>query len=386
MRIYLDNAATTIIDQEVLDAMLPYFRNNYGNASSSHHLGREARRAVEESRRKIAELINAEPSEIVFTSGGTEGDNTAIFSSIRSHKIRHAITSRLEHHAVLNPLKALEQQGRIKLDFVDHDKQGSISLEHLQSLLMGSEPAFVSIMHGNNEIGNLNPIQEIASLCHDFDAIFHSDTVQTIGHKILDVKELNCNFLVASAHKFHGPKGAGFLYKNKRLGIDPFVYGGAQESRQRAGTENTAGIVGLAKALEISYRERGKSAAHFRILKDYTIKELSRAFPKVRFNGNSADEQSSLDSILNFSLPHSSFDILAALDNRGIFISAGSACTSGSATSYVLAELGVSSGKTFRISFSKYNTVVEIDYLVSVLEKIYEGELKTKGEYAAARR
>jgi cysteine desulfurase len=303
MKIYLDNAATTPLSIDVFQAMQPYFFENFGNPSSAHHCGRDAKTAVEKSRKVIAELLNTTPEHIIFTSGGTEADNTAILSAIRENQIKLAITTPFEHHAVLNTLKNLQQNGEIKLVFLEHDDRGNLSLSHLEQLLAAGEKAFVSVMHGNNEVGNLNDIDEIAEVCSKYSAVFHSDTVQTMGQYVYDTQNLKADFLVGSAHKFHGPKGAGFLYKRSSAAIRPFINGGAQESSQRSGTENVTGIVGLAKALEIAYENRDAYQKHIGTLKERMIFRLSNSIPGVKFNGNSALQNLSLSTVLSAAIP-----------------------------------------------------------------------------------
>ena len=318
MRIYLDNAATTPLNREVFLAMEPYFFENFGNPSSSHHHGRGARVAIAHARGIIADLLNASPDQIVFTSGGSEADNTAILSGIRSNGIRLAITSAFEHHAVLHTLQALEKNGEIKVLYLQHDAQGNLSLPHLEKLLSTNEKAFVSLMHGNNEIGNLNDISAIGELCKRYGAIFHSDTVQSMGQYRYHTQDLNADFLVGSAHKFHGPKGVGFLYRSTKQTLYPLINGGAQEQKQRAGTENVTGIVGLAKALEISYRNRELSQQHLIRLKERLIFKLRERIAEVTFNGNSANTALSLNSVLSVSLPdpHQGIDLLSYLDQQ----------------------------------------------------------------------
>ena len=374
MRVYLDNAATTPLSKEVFSAMEPYLFEHFGNASSAHGFGRTARIAVSQARNTIAELLNACPDQIIFTSGGTESDNTAIISAIRNHQIKVAITSPLEHHAVLKTLKALENNGEITVLYIKHDELGNLSLRHLQQLLQNNERAFVSIMHGNNEIGNLNNIEEISGLCCSYGATFHSDTVQTMGHHQYDTKQLKADFLVGSAHKFHGPKGVGFLYKREKNLLLPHIHGGSQESGQRGGTENVAGIVGLAKALEVTHRDRASLAHHVSSLKQRTISGLLNTLEGVRFNGNSADLCKSLHSVLSVSLPSSNLGlpVLSYLDAQDICASGGSACNSKSGGSHVLNALGsVSGGDTLRLSFSRYNTFEEVDYALSQITKIF---------------
>ena len=375
MKIYLDNAATTPLSIDVFQAMQPYFFENFGNPSSAHHCGREAKNAVEQSRATIAELLNTTPAHIIFTSGGTEADNTAILSAIRENQIKLAITTPFEHHAVLHTLKALQQNGEIKLVYLQHDQKGNLSLSHLEHLLAAGEKAFVSVMHGNNEVGNLNNIEEIAEVCSRYSAVFHSDTVQTMGQYIYDTQKLKADFLVGSAHKFHGPKGAGFLYKRSDAAIRPFINGGAQESSQRSGTENVTGIVGLAKALEIAYDNREAYQRHISGLKDRLIFKLTNKIPGIRFNGNSAQQNLSLATVLSVVVPQSpdGQSPLSYLDQYHICASGGSACSSRSAAgSHVLSALGNDfEGSTIRFSFSRYNTNEEIDHVAEKLADLF---------------
>ena len=385
MRIYLDNAATTPLNREVFLAMEPYFFENFGNPSSSHHHGRGAKVAIAHARGIIADLLNTSPDQIVFTSGGSEADNTAILSGIRSNGIKLAITSAFEHHAVLHTLQALEKSGEIQVAYLQHDAQGNLSLPHLEKLLSTNDKAFVSLMHGNNEIGNLNDISAIGELCKRYGAIFHSDTVQSMGQYRYHTQDLNADFLVGSAHKFHGPKGVGFLYRSTKQTLYPLINGGAQEQKQRAGTENVTGIVGLAKALEISYRNRELSQQHLIRLKERLIYKLKDRIAEVTFNGNSANTALSLNSVLSVSLPdpRNGIDLLSYLDQQQISVSGGSACNSHSgAGSHVLTALGAQFGRsTVRFSFSRYNTEEEIDYAVEKLAKCYAGA--GKAVYAA---
>ncbi|MBD2705018.1 cysteine desulfurase [Spirosoma sp. BT702] len=384
--IYLDNAATTQLDAEVLDAMLPLMTEQFGNPSSIHSHGRTVRTAIEKARKTVAMLLNTSPAEIFFTSGGTEADNTAIRSSIETYGIRHAITSPLEHHAVLHTLQHLAELGTIQLSLVDIDPKGRINLAHLEELLqkqrnVAGGRSLVSLMHGNNEIGNLLDLNQVGEICRQYDAIFHSDTVQTMGHFRHNLQELPVDFIVGAGHKFHGPKGVGFLYVNAdRVKIHPFVYGGAQERNMRGGTENVYGIVGLAKALEIAYRDMENHRQHITTLKQRMIDRLREKMPEVQFNGDSADVVNSLYTVLNVSLPPSDISdmLLFSLDIARISASGGSACSSGSNVgSHVLAvlpELDPNRGYV-RFSFGKYNTASEIDYAVDTLVGLYQKEL-----------
>lgn len=378
MRVYLDNAATTPLSREVFQAMEPYLFEQYGNPSSAHFQGREARTAIESSRSTIAGLLNTNPEHIIFTSGGTEADNTAILSAIRGQQIDFAITTQFEHHAVLNTLKMLQRNGEIKLVYLNHDQYGNLSLSHLAQLLSTNNRAFVSIMHGNNEIGNLNPINDIAEVCCRYRAIFHSDTVQTMGQYQYNTQLLKADFLVGSAHKFHGPKGVGFLYKRSSELISPLINGGSQEKGQRSGTENVSGIVGLAKALELSYTNSANYQNHINKLKERMIYHLLNKIPGIRFNGNSAQKDLSLSTILSVSVPQTVNEIspLVYLDEHYISASGGSACSSHStAGSHVLSALGGDSEHTtIRFSFSRYTTEQEIDYAVEKLANLYVKE------------
>lgn len=373
-RIYLDNAATTPMDRAVIDAMLPMMEENFGNPSSIHTHGRQVRNTIERSRKTIANLLNTSPAEIFFTSGGTEADNTAIVRSIEDFGITHAITSPLEHHAVLHTMEYLAKKGKIKLSYVALDTKGHIDLGHLEELLRDNPKTLVSLMHGNNEIGNLLDLNIVGQLCEDYGAIFHSDTVQTMGHYRHDLQQLKIDFLVGAAHKFHGPKGVGFLYINAKSKISPFIHGGSQERNMRGGTENVYGIVGLAKALEIAYTGMDEHRKHVEGLKSRMIEKLQQNIEGVEFNGDSANLENSLYTVLNVSFPPSDEGdmFLFNLDINKISASGGSACTSGSDIgSHVLTALNVAPDRpSVRFSFSKYNTVEEIDYVVEKLISI----------------
>lgn len=376
MRVYLDNAATTPLDKEVFEAMAPYMLEHFGNPSSIHWHGRQVRSAIEGARRTVANLLNASPSEIFFTSCGTEADNTAIISTSRSLGIKHVITTRMEHHAVLHSVECLEKTEGVKVSYLQHDQRGTLDLNHLEELLAANGKTLVSIMHANNEIGNLNDIQAIGEICKKHDAIFHSDTVQTMGHYKHDLQTLPINFLVGSSHKFHGPKGVGFLYVDGNVKIQPFMNGGSQERNMRGGTENVYGIIGLAKAMEIAYRDMEAHHNHIQGLKDRMIAQLKAQMEDVQFNGNSEFADKSLYTVLNVSLPASEMNemLLFNLDINKISASGGSACTSGAnAGSHVLQALGVSPERgAVRFSFSKYNTAEEVDYVATTLAKMYQ--------------
>lgn len=386
MEIYFDNAATTALDPEVLNAMIPYLTNQYGNPSSSHALGQKAREAVEDSRHTVASLLNASPSDIFFTSGATEANNIALSGAIRTYDISHAITSRLEHKAVLQTLGQYSQEGELDVSFVKIDSKGNIDFEYLENLLKFNAQSIVSLMHVNNEIGNLTDLKALSALVKYYDGIFHSDTTQSIGKYRIDLQEFDIDYLVGSSHKFHGPKGVGFIYINKYKKVRPLIYGGAQERGTRGGTENVAGIVGLAKALEISYRDLEKNHNHISYLKSFFIELLTNGpIKNIRFNGESFAEDKSSYSIVNVAFPHlkhggSLLDKLAQLE---IYVSGGSACSNLTQSgSHVLKNLKVHLDRdNVRFSFSKHNTPQDIRHVVKVLNQIYqedEGIAKSK--------
>ncbi len=374
MRVYLDNAATTPLDPEVFEAMKPFMLEDFGNPSSTHAHGRKVRAGIESARKKIAELLNCTPGEIIFTSGGTEADNTIIISGIQTYNIKHAVSTPIEHHAVTHTLEVLEKQGTIQLHHVNLDEKGNVDIGHLEKLLQQYPNALISLMHANNEIGNLLDIHRVGELSKQHKAFFHSDTVQTMGHYRHNMKELHVCGLTAGAHKFHGPKGVGFMYIQKDHKIGQFIHGGAQERNMRGGTENVYGIIGLAKALEISYRDMNEHEAHAKHLKARMIEKLKETIPGVSFNGDSANLSRSLYTVLNVSLPESEENdmLLFNLDLVGISASGGSACSSGASTgSHVLGAIYPGSKRgAVRFSFSKYNTVEEIDFTVEKLSEL----------------
>ena len=374
MKIYLDNAAATKLDEDVLKAMMPLFTENYGNPSSIHGYGRKTRSAIEIARKSVAKLLNVSPAEIFFTSGGTEADNMAICQTIDTFKISHVISSQIEHHAVEHTIKILEKAGKIKASWVSNDEKGNINLDHLEELLKNNPRSLVSLMHANNEIGTLLPINEVGQLCEKYDAIFHSDTVQTMGHYPINLKETKVHFVTCAAHKFHGPKGVGFLYVHHQFKITPFINGGAQERNMRGGTENVPGIVGLAKALETCYSEMELHQKTIMELKDYMREQLTFQIPGIEFNGETSHDKS-LYTVLYCRFPHhpDAEMVLFNLDIAGIAASGGSACSSGSNQgSHVLRGLGIDMSKaSVRFSFCKYNTKKEIDSVIEVLKEIF---------------
>jgi cysteine desulfurase len=379
MKVYFDNAATTAMDDRVIEAMLPFMKSHFGNPSSVHSHGREVRTAIEKSRKKVAELLNASPSEIFFTSGGTEADNTALVCGVETHGITHAISSPIEHHAVLHTLEVLAQKGTVKLSLLNVNAQGDVDLDQLESLLKANPGSLVSLMHANNEIGNLNDLERIGGLVKEYGAFFHSDTVQTMGHYIHDMKKLPVDALVAGGHKFHGPKGSGFLFVRKEKKIHPLIHGGAQERNMRGGTENVIGIIGIAKALELAYEDMSGHRAHVEKIKKHFIEKLIAELPGVAFNGRSQDLSRSLYTVLNVSLPPSESNrgmLLFNLDLEGISASGGSACSSGATVgSHVLRSLNQNPERdSVRFSFSRFNTLEEVDYTVTKLKELYAVE------------
>ncbi|MGE0589117.1 MAG: cysteine desulfurase family protein [Cyclobacteriaceae bacterium] len=375
MSIYLDNAATTALDPQVFEAMKPFMLEDFGNPSSTHSHGRKVRSAIEMGRKRIAEILNCTPGEIIFTSGGTEADNAILVSSISTYKIKHAISSPIEHHAVSHTLEVLAKEGAIELHLVKLDKNGSVDYEDLERLLKMYPGSLVSLMHANNEIGNLLDIERVAELVDRYKGYFHSDTVQSIGHYRHDLKKLKIHAMTAAAHKFHGPKGVGFMYINKDKKIHPFVHGGAQERSMRGGTENTFGIVGLAKAMEIAYRELDEHRDYILGLKARMIERLKENIPGISFNGTSGDLDNSLYTVLNVSFPESEENemLLFNLDLEGISASGGSACSSGAqAGSHVLNALYPGSKRgAVRFSFSKFTKPEEIDGTVEKLTELF---------------
>ena len=371
--IYLDNAATTSIDPEVWKEMQPYFEQFTANPSSIHSHGRQAKVIVEKARKTIATLLNASPSEIFFTSGGTEADNTVIQSCVLYGGIKTIITSPLEHHAVLHTSEAWEKLGMVDLKMVKVDANGVIDLADLETLLSASPNALVSLMQGNNEIGNLLDLHAVGNLCEKYGALFHSDTVQTMGHFVHNVQELPVHFLVGAGHKFHGPKGIGFLYAKSGTKFSPMMHGGAQERNQRGGTENVYGMVGIAKALSLAYEKMADHEIHIKDLKTYFIRGLLNNFPGIEFNGLSADIEKSLYTVINVRFPQIQDGdmLLFKLDIEKISASGGSACSSGTSVgSHVLTALNPNAeGAAVRFSFSKNNTRAEIDRVLEVLSK-----------------
>ena len=374
MQVYLDNAATTPIAPEVIDSMLSVLREDYGNPSSSHGFGRKAKALLENARRTIAKTIECSPSEIIFTAGGTEADNMALRCAVEQLDVKHIITSQIEHHAVLHTVEYLQKHFDLNVSYVATDSKGNIDLKHLAELLQTDKKTLVSLMHANNEIGTYLPIHEVSRLCRQNNALFHSDTVQSIGHIPLNLSELDIDFITCSAHKLHGPKGVGFLYANKQNRIQAFIQGGSQERGLRSGTENTAGIVGMAKALELMTLDLDVKINAVWELKKQMLESLQVGIPGVMFNGETSLEKS-LYTVLNCSFPSSKNDgmLLFSLDLKGIACSGGSACTSGANTgSHVLRGINSDSTRqSIRFSFSHYTTKEEIEFTVNVLINMF---------------
>jgi len=378
MKVYLDNAATTPLAPEVFEAMAPVLKSNFGNPSSSHFFGRNAKALIENSRRNIAAHLNCKPGEIIFTSGGTEADNMALISSVTELGVKRIITSRIEHHAVVHTAEYMYKEFDVDVDYVRLCRKGNVDLKHLEELLQDSRKTLVSLMHANNEIGTLLPLKEVSEMCRKHGALFHSDTVQTMGHYAFDLTELDIDFITCAAHKFHGPKGIGFLYANSKTSVVPLIHGGAQERGLRGGTENIYGIVGLSKAMDLAYSDIMEHQKYVEGMKNHMIQELEKRFDTIDFHGEITKEKS-LYTVLNVCFPSTdkASMLLFTLDLKGIAASGGSACSSGSNKgSHVLD--GIEADMTrpnVRFSFSRYTTMEEIDYAVEQVSEIFEHNL-----------
>lgn len=376
MNIYFDNAATTPLRKEVVDSISEVMLASYGNPSSTHGFGRTAKTHIETARKGIAALLNAAPQEIIFTSGGTESDNMILHSAVKDLGVKHIISSPIEHHAVLHAIEALEQQFGITASYLQLDKKGSIDFDHLEKLLQQKETQIlVSLMHVNNEIGNLLDLERVGALCKHYNALFHTDAVQGIGHFNYNLADLSLDFLSAAAHKFHGPKGIGFSYIRKNSGLQAFIHGGAQERGLRAGTESVHNIVGMHKALELAYANLEEEKKQIEALKRYFIEQITAVFPDVRFNGLCDNFDRSTYTLVNLAIPIPQEKALLLdfhLDLNGIACSRGSACQSGSQKgSHVINCLSFDRGEdwpSLRFSFSAFNTQKEIDQLIKVLK------------------
>ena len=372
-RIYFDNAATTALDPEVLEAMMPYLTEKFGNPSSIYSYGRESRLAIENARKSVAKILNAHPAEIFFTSGGTESSNTAIQASIRDLGCRRIISSELEHHATLHSVEHVHQQLGISLSYVKLLPNGHVDLEDLERLLASSkEKCLVTLMHANNEIGNIIDIHAVGNVCKKYGAVFHSDTVQTVGHFPFDLRNTPVHFITGAGHKFHGPKGVGLLYINENVRINPYIHGGSQERNMRAGTENLYGIVGFAKALELATARFQQESEYIRGIKMYMMEKLKKEIQNISFNGDPAGN--SLYTVLSVSFPKSekSEMLLFNLDINNICASGGSACTSGvEQGSHVIRAINNDPNQvTVRFSFCRHNTKEEVDVVVEKLKEL----------------
>lgn len=372
-RIYLDNAATTPLDPAVLDAMMPYLTTNFGNPSSIYSYGRESRLAIENARKTVAKILHAHPAEIFFTSGGTESSNTAITAAVRDLGCRHIISSAIEHHATLHTVEHLSKAGEARVSYVNLLPNGHVDMQHLETLLKGSDiKCLVTLMHANNETGNMLDLHATGALCKQYNAVFHSDTVQTVGHFPFDLRNTPVDFITGAGHKFHGPKGVGVLYINEKIKITPFIQGGSQERNMRAGTENLYGIVGFAKALEMATAGYETESAYINGLKLYMMGRLKEKMPAASFNGDPLGK--SLYTVLSVNFPKTdkSEMLLFSLDINNICASGGSACTSGAEQgSHVIRAINNNTELvTVRFSFSKNNSKEEIDEVVDKLQQL----------------
>lgn len=375
-KVYLDNAATTPLDEKVIDAMVDVMKMNYGNPSSTHSFGQEAKTLIETERRKIANFLRVQPAEIVFTSCGTESNNMIIKSCVSHLGIERIVTSPLEHKCVAESVLDMKNRKNVEVVYLRPNKKGDISLQQLEEVLKNSEKkTLVTLMHANNEIGNLLDIKKTAEICKANGALFHSDTVQTVAHLDLDFSDIQLDFASCSAHKFHGPKGSGFAFLRKSSGIKGIITGGPQERGHRAGTENVCGIVGLGKALEQEIENMQEYSTRIQAIKDYAISRLTEKIKGVKFNGRSAEKENSLYTLLSILLPFKDPMISLQLDMKGIAVSQGSACSSGAAKPsmvmmMVLEDDEMENGTPLRISFSHLTSKADIDALVSALEEI----------------
>lgn len=372
-RIYFDNAATTAMDQDVLSAMMPYMTEKFGNPSSIYSYGRETKMAIENARKSVAKILHANPGEIFFTSGGTESSNTSIHASVRDLGCKRIISSPIEHHATLHTVEYLHKTGQAALSFVKLTPNGHVDMQSLEELLAASnEKTLVTLMHANNEIGNLLDVKAVGELCRKYNAIFHCDMVQTIGHYPINLHDIYIHFASSAGHKFHGPKGVGILYVNEEIKIQPLLNGGAQERNMRAGTENLYGIVGYAKALEMATERYEQDSQYILELKQYMIAQLRNTFPNILLNGDA--EGNSLYTVLNVGFPmtEKSDMLLFNLDMAGICVSGGSACSSGAnSISHVIKELYPENAADIvpiRFSFCRHNTKAEVDTVVAKLQ------------------
>ena len=380
MKVYLDNAATTPIASEVIEEIQPYLNNYFGNPSSTHAFGRKTKNAIEINRKKIADLIQAKNNEIIFTSGGTEADNMALRCAVFDLNVKRIITTKIEHHAVLHTAECLRDQQNVEIIFLATDHNGNPDLVQLESIVNDKVNTLVTLMHANNEIGTLLPIKKVASICAKHKHVyFHSDTVQTMGHYTFNLSETPIDFLTCSAHKLHGPKGVGFLYVNQKISLNPLITGGSQERKNRGGTENLYGIVGLGKAMEMAYENLTSHQKHIQDLKSFMKEELEKIDQRISFNGETSPEKS-LYTVLNVCFPADVCNsmLLFSLDIHGIAASGGSACSSGSNQgSHVLAELPHQENcQSVRFSFSRFNTQEDVEFTIEKIRSIINHGIK----------
>lgn len=379
MRVYLDNAATTPVAPEVVDCMAELLKNNFGNPSSSHFYGRQSKAILENSRRKVAQLLNCQPSEIIFTSGGTEADNMALTTCVEHLGVQQIITTEIEHHAIGHTAEHLAAKyPHVEVSYVKLDEKGNVDLKDLERLLQKDVKSLVSLMHANNEISTLLPLKKVSDLARKYDAYFHSDTVQTMGHYAFDLQDLSIDFITCAAHKFHGPKGIGFLYVNKSIPMHAMIHGGAQERGFRGGTENLYGIAGLAKAMELAYDDVEAHQLAVQKVKSHMMNLLTEHFEDIYFIGETNPEKS-LYTVLNVSFPKTEKAgmLLFTLDLKGVCASGGSACSSGAVKGSHVLE-GISADGTrpnVRFSFSRYTTIEEVEFAVEQLVEIFEKTL-----------
>ena len=380
MKVYLDNAATTPIASEVIDEIQPYLSNYFGNPSSTHAFGRKTKNAIEINRKKIADLIHAKNNEIIFTSGGTEADNMALRCAVYDLNVKRIVTTKIEHHAVLHTAECLRDHQNVEIIFLATDHNGNPDLVQLESIVNDKVNTLVTLMHANNEIGTLLPIKKVASICAKHEHVyFHSDTVQTMGHYTFNLSETPIDFLTCSAHKLHGPKGVGFLYVNHKINLNPLITGGSQERKNRGGTENLYGIVGLGKAMEMAYEGLTSHQKHIQDLKSFMKDELKKIDNRIKFNGETSPEKS-LYTVLNVCFPADVCNsmLLFSLDIHGIAASGGSACSSGSNQgSHVLAELPHQEDcQSVRFSFSRFNTQEDVEFTLEKIRSIINNGVK----------
>lgn len=379
MKVYFDNAATTPIDPDVLEAMMPYLTEHFGNPSAIHSFGRVNRAAIERARKSIAKALNASTGEIFFTSGGTESNNMVLRCGVQDLGVTDIITSVIEHHAITHSVEDLEHRGKVRVQYLRLNENGHIDYSHLEELLSQTKgKVLVTLMYANNEIGNLLDFERVSDICREHGAYFHSDTVQAICHYPIDVQKTKVHYLSGTAHKFHGPKGIGFLYINSVAMLKPLITGGSQERNMRAGTENVYGIVGLGKAVELGHERMEADRKHIESIRTYMIEQLKKLVPGIAFNGDY--DGRCLYTVLNVSFPPSDKSklLLFNLDIAGIAASGGSACSSGSDIgSHVIQALQPGTDRVaVRFSFSRHNTREEVDFVVGKISEMFAAETR----------